>query len=227
MRQLQRLRQYLGGINVRRSLLVVAICGVLAADVLTGGGLRRRAYVLKRYAQVAAIGVVGIGLLLLVNRPGSDHMDMVHTATSVVSAMPSSATTKFMRGGLGYLGGSAVQEGGGGMGGAGGGGVGAGGGGVGAGAGAGGGGVGAGAGGGGAGAGGGVTRRSVSETRKKAVAAGQGWQCAHCGDALEATYEVDHVVELQDGGTNDVGNLAALCRNCHGRKTLNRRLERQ
>ena len=37
---------------------------------------------------------------------------------------------------------------------------------------------------------------------------------------LDATYEIDHVVELQHGGTNHVDNLVALCRNCHGNKTL-------
>jgi 5-methylcytosine-specific restriction endonuclease McrA len=30
---------------------------------------------------------------------------------------------------------------------------------------------------------------------------------------------VDHIKSLEHGGTNDVANLVALCRDCHGRKT--------
>lgn len=67
-------------------------------------------------------------------------------------------------------------------------------------------------------------KRSVSETKKKYVASQQNWQCNHCGEKLDATFEVDHVIELQDGGTNDVSNLTALCRNCHGKKTLIQRM---
>ena len=37
---------------------------------------------------------------------------------------------------------------------------------------------------------------------------------------LDATYEIDHIVELQHGGTNNIDNLVALCRNCHGKKTI-------
>jgi hypothetical protein len=62
--------------------------------------------------------------------------------------------------------------------------------------------------------------RSVSETKKKYVASEQGWKCKHCGETLNATFEVDHVQALQFGGTNHVSNLVALCRNCHGKKTM-------
>ena len=68
--------------------------------------------------------------------------------------------------------------------------------------------------------------RSVSEARKKAVAASQGWKCSACNNVLSATYEVDHIIELQDGGSNEVDNLTAMCRNCHGDKTLRERLGR-
>jgi len=65
-----------------------------------------------------------------------------------------------------------------------------------------------------------TTGRSVSETKKKFVASQQGWKCKHCGETLNATFEVDHVQALQFGGTNHVSNLEALCRNCHGKKTM-------
>ena len=41
-----------------------------------------------------------------------------------------------------------------------------------------------------------------------------------CSNILDATYEVDHKLDLQYGGSNHVSNLAALCPNCHRRKTL-------
>jgi hypothetical protein len=63
------------------------------------------------------------------------------------------------------------------------------------------------------------TKRSVSETKKKYVAAGQSWKCGHCQSQLDHTFEIDHKVRLEYGGGNDVQNLIALCRNCHGRKT--------
>jgi hypothetical protein len=63
------------------------------------------------------------------------------------------------------------------------------------------------------------TKRSVSETKKKYVAAGQEWKCGHCKAQLDHTFEIDHKLRLEYGGGNDVNNLIALCRNCHGRKT--------
>ena len=66
---------------------------------------------------------------------------------------------------------------------------------------------------------GGATKRSVSETKKKYVAAQQDWKCGECKSQLDHTYEIDHRIRLEYGGGNDVQNLVALCRNCHGKKT--------
>jgi hypothetical protein len=63
------------------------------------------------------------------------------------------------------------------------------------------------------------TKRSVSETKKKFVASQQGWKCGHCQKQLPAWFEVDHKIRLEYGGSNNVDNLVALCRDCHGRKT--------
>jgi len=63
------------------------------------------------------------------------------------------------------------------------------------------------------------TKRSVSETKKKYVAAQQNWKCGDCGEQLNAWFEVDHKIRLEHGGGNDVQNLVALCRECHGKKT--------
>jgi hypothetical protein len=64
-----------------------------------------------------------------------------------------------------------------------------------------------------------ATKRSVSETKKKYVAANQDWKCGHCQQQLDHTFEIDHRIRLEYGGGNDVQNLIALCRNCHGKKT--------
>lgn len=64
-----------------------------------------------------------------------------------------------------------------------------------------------------------ATKRSVSETKKKYVASSQDWKCGECGKQLNAWFEVDHKIRLEHGGGNDVGNLVALCRECHGQKT--------
>jgi hypothetical protein len=63
------------------------------------------------------------------------------------------------------------------------------------------------------------TKRSVSETKKKFVAARQGWKCGDCQDQLNAWFEVDHKIRLEYGGSNHIDNLVALCRDCHGKKT--------
>ena len=63
------------------------------------------------------------------------------------------------------------------------------------------------------------TKRSVSETKKKYVAYQQNWKCKHCYKQLNAWFEVDHIQKLGNGGNNDINNLVALCRECHGKKT--------
>ena len=63
------------------------------------------------------------------------------------------------------------------------------------------------------------TKRSVSETKKKFVAAQQNWRCGKCQKQLPAWFEVDHKTRLEYGGSNHIDNLVALCRDCHGEKT--------
>ena len=40
-----------------------------------------------------------------------------------------------------------------------------------------------------------------------------------CKMLLPPTFEVDHIVELCDGGKDEYSNLHALCPNCHALKT--------
>lgn len=69
--------------------------------------------------------------------------------------------------------------------------------------------------------------RKVSEQLKKLVASNQKWNCKSCNNMLDATYEVDHIISLEDGGDNNISNLRALCRNCHGKKTMTDNIRRR
>ena len=71
--------------------------------------------------------------------------------------------------------------------------------------------------------------RKVSESTKKRIAGRQRYTCASSvldyscplnGKPFdESGYEIDHIVELRDGGTNEPTNLQALCPMCHRVKT--------
>jgi hypothetical protein len=69
-----------------------------------------------------------------------------------------------------------------------------------------------------------TSKRSVSESKKKFVAAQQGWVCYDCGKQLNSTYEVDHIVPLHKNGTNHIDNLNALCPECHRKRTIQTKL---
>jgi hypothetical protein len=71
--------------------------------------------------------------------------------------------------------------------------------------------------------------RNVTESQKKRVAGKQRYTCAASiseytcpmrGEPFdESGYEIDHIRELRDGGTNEESNLQALCIMCHRVKT--------
>lgn len=65
--------------------------------------------------------------------------------------------------------------------------------------------------------------RNVNGYKKRLLAAQQHWKCGHCHNLLDPAYEVDHIIALSEGGTNNDDNLICLCRNCHGKKTFTER----
>jgi len=46
----------------------------------------------------------------------------------------------------------------------------------------------------------------------------------NCAECDEPATEVDHILPISEGGTNDIGNLQALCETCHAAKTRNERM---
>ena len=68
-------------------------------------------------------------------------------------------------------------------------------------------------------------KRKVSESTKKYVASKYDWKCNNCKSKLDYLYEIDHIVPLYAGGTNDTYNLQPLCKMCHKIKTSNDRLK--
>jgi len=66
-------------------------------------------------------------------------------------------------------------------------------------------------------------QRIPSELRLQ-IAAKQCWTCRHCGDLLQSTFEVDHIVPLHLGGSNETSNLQVLCCMCHALKSQKERI---
>lgn len=65
-----------------------------------------------------------------------------------------------------------------------------------------------------------TNKRNVPQNVKKYVAASQEWKCKACNQMLDATYEIDHIKPLYEGGDNSIRNLQALHAACHSRKTM-------
>lgn len=72
-----------------------------------------------------------------------------------------------------------------------------------------------------------TTKRNVSESVKKQVAASFQWRCGSCSSLLESTYQIDHIVPLWKGGSNRPDNLWPLCPSCHAKKTQSEAVERR
>jgi 5-methylcytosine-specific restriction protein A len=71
-----------------------------------------------------------------------------------------------------------------------------------------------------------MARRTFTALHKRQVGARQGWACAACGATLEASFHVDHVRPLWDGGADDLDNAQALCVPCHNQKTIEEEMTR-
>lgn len=70
-----------------------------------------------------------------------------------------------------------------------------------------------------------TTRKKWSPMVWKEVGFRQKWCCNICKEMLKPTFELDHIVALQDDGGDSMDNLQGLCVECHARKTMDRRLK--
>ena len=64
-----------------------------------------------------------------------------------------------------------------------------------------------------------INKRKYSTTHRIHVAHRTDYKCAICSVLMPPEFEVDHIKALHMGGKDEFANLAALCPNCHGKKT--------
>ena len=63
-------------------------------------------------------------------------------------------------------------------------------------------------------------KRAVARKNRWLIAYRQKYKCAGCNNLLyPLAFDIDHAVELRDGGKDKLQNLQALCSNCHAAKT--------
>lgn len=67
-------------------------------------------------------------------------------------------------------------------------------------------------------------RKRLSAYTRSEIAAKQGWSCKMCAQLLPPAFEIDHAIPLFKGGADEEHNMQALCRNCHGHKSMRERL---
>ena len=63
-------------------------------------------------------------------------------------------------------------------------------------------------------------RPYISPYMRNQVARSQHWRCRICSRELDASFDLDHILPLSQGGSNDRSNLQAICHSpCHIEKT--------
>jgi hypothetical protein len=61
-----------------------------------------------------------------------------------------------------------------------------------------------------------MTRRALNKHLRVQVLARDGYRCLMCGRTSEAVaLEIDHVLAVADGGSDEISNLATLCKDCN------------
>lgn len=63
-------------------------------------------------------------------------------------------------------------------------------------------------------------RKKLTEQQMARLFLDAGGKCALCKTSIRAgLWDADHIVSLENGGSNDYSNFQVLCKNCHGGKT--------
>jgi 5-methylcytosine-specific restriction endonuclease McrA len=63
-------------------------------------------------------------------------------------------------------------------------------------------------------------RKQINKETRTEVVIEQENKCGECKEELSLYFQIDHVVGIQFGGTNDKSNLMALCCECHTKKSI-------
>lgn len=63
-------------------------------------------------------------------------------------------------------------------------------------------------------------RRKISKDIRQQIAEKQENACGECKLTLTPYFQLDHIIGLQFGGTDDKSNLMALCNECHAQKSI-------
>ena len=72
-----------------------------------------------------------------------------------------------------------------------------------------------------------IKKRVLSRSLRIEIAYRQTYKCNACGlFPIPPDFEVDHIIEIQDGGQDVSENLQALCAACHSEKTRLNRLRK-
>lgn len=72
-----------------------------------------------------------------------------------------------------------------------------------------------------------IPKRALSRSLRIEIAYRQEYKCNACGlFPIPPNFEVDHIIELQDGGPDISSNLQALCPGCHAEKSRLNRLRK-
>ncbi len=72
-----------------------------------------------------------------------------------------------------------------------------------------------------------IPKRQLSRSMRVEIAYRQEYKCRACGlFPIPPNFEVDHIIELQDGGADVSENFQALCPGCHAEKTRLNRLRK-
>lgn len=72
-----------------------------------------------------------------------------------------------------------------------------------------------------------IPKRALSRSMRVEIAYRQEYKCRRCNlFPIPPNFEIDHIIELQDGGKDVVSNLQALCPACHKEKTRLNRLRK-
>jgi len=72
-----------------------------------------------------------------------------------------------------------------------------------------------------------IPKRALSRSLRVEIAYRQEYKCNKCKlFPIPPNFEVDHIIELQDGGQDISSNLQALCPGCHADKTRLNRLRK-